>query len=153
MFALLLPMKHRKRWKMVLFPKETCLKTPVFPKEIPKSSKLGLEVTFLRFRKRGVLWGFLETVSWPNFRLIPGVEDYLKLFWGSPKPPRNPGPSSAEPNSPPVLFPPAFDASPRGVWPPHSKPPPAGWASSQSPKGSSLNEDLFPSRFGFFLLI
>ena len=82
-----------------------------------------LEWHFGDFRRWGVLWGFLETVPWPNMRLIPGVEDSLKLFWGSPKPPRNPGPSAAERHSPPVPFLPAFDASPRGLWGPHPTPP------------------------------
>ena len=54
-----------------------------------------------------------------DLSLLSEVEDCLKLVWGSPKPPRNPGPSAAERHSPPVLFPPAFDASPRGHSGPH----------------------------------
>ena len=73
--------------------------------------RLWVEACFMRVFGR-VFPDLNETNSW--------VEDWLNLFWGSLKLPRNPGPSSAERNSPPVLFPPGFWCLPPVGFSPHT---------------------------------
>ncbi len=109
------PWKLVRGWKWHFFPRILTQNRHFFLR-IFYFYIFGVWSVVLRTLGLGSVWrSDWDCFGWPKMRPNTEVEDYLKLVWGSPKPPRNRGPSSAEPNSPPVLFPPAFDASPRGV--------------------------------------
>ena len=113
-----------------------------FTRENSNSQKLGLKPEIWRSFLAPVLWGCLSAPFGVDLSPRSKVEDCLNLFWGSPKPPRNPGPSCPEGNSPPVLFPPGFWCLPPVVFSHHTPYPSiAGealpWTKTSNSRGGS----------------